>query len=471
MSLNQLLAILYARKWIALAIFLITVTTTVAISLLLPKQYTAEASVVLDVKSPDPIMGMVLPGMMSPAYMGTQIEVIQSERVARKVINNLKLNSIQSLREDWVADTKGEGDFDAWLTDLIQRRLTVKPSRESNVITLAYSAVDPRFAAALANAFVDAYISTDVELRVEPARQYTTMFETQTRQLKERLAEAQTKLSAFQKDKGIIATDERLDVETQRLNELSSQLVALQAMTAETISRDAQASSSSQEVLNNALVSSLKADLSRNETRLKELLARYGDAHPAVVEQKATVKELGQRIEAETSRVTRSVGINKTVALSREAQLRLALDEQRAKIMRFKAHRDEAAVLVRDVENAQRAYDTMQLRLNQTALESKTNQTNIAILQSASAPIDHSSPKLLLNTALSLVMGAILGIGCALLLELRRRRLLTEEDILQDLNTPVIGIMPVLALPSNGKSNDRPLLKSKAQPKLTAPAA
>ena len=49
------------------------------ISLLLPKQYTANTSVVVDVKSPDPIAGMVLPGLASPAYMATQIDIINSE--------------------------------------------------------------------------------------------------------------------------------------------------------------------------------------------------------------------------------------------------------------------------------------------------------------------------------------------------------------------------------------------------------
>lgn len=470
MSFSQLLSILKARRLVALGVFLFTVTVTVVVSLLLPKQYSAEAMLVVDVKSPDPIMGMVLPGMMSPAYMGTQIEVIQSERVARKVISMLKLGDVASIREQWREETDGEGDFEAWLTDLLQNRLNVKPSRDANVISVSYSAVDPRFASALANAFVQAYISTDLELRVEPAKQYNAMFEDQTRQVKDRLAEAQSKLSAYQKEKGLIATDERLDVETQRLNELSSQLVALQAVTAESISRQAQFGNNAQEVLNNPVVGALKADLSRQEARLKELQARLGDAHPQVQEQKANVNELVQRIESESRRVASSVGINKTVALSREGQLRLALEEQRTKILKLKAQRDEASVLLRDVENAQRAYDALQVRLYQSNLETKNNQTNISVLKAATPPAKHSSPKLLLNTALAIFMGALLGIGCALLLELRDRRLRTDDDVVQELGTIVIGAMPLAALASGSKPVSRPLLKGKAQPKLAAPA-
>ena len=148
MSFQQLLSVLKARKLVAICIFAFTVVVTVAISIALPKQYTAEATVVVDVKSPDPIAGMVLPGMMSPSYMGTQIEVIQSERVARRVIAALRLTEINSIRDQWQQETDGEGSYESWLTDVLERRLTVKPGRDSNVISISYTAPDPRFASA-----------------------------------------------------------------------------------------------------------------------------------------------------------------------------------------------------------------------------------------------------------------------------------------------------------------------------------
>jgi hypothetical protein len=78
----------------------------------------------------------------------------------------------------------------------------------------------------MANAFVQAYMDTALALRVNPARQYSGFFDQQVKDARDALEKAQAKVSAFQKAKGIIATDERLDVENARLNELSSQLVA-----------------------------------------------------------------------------------------------------------------------------------------------------------------------------------------------------------------------------------------------------
>ena len=84
MSFGQFLSILKARRWIALAVLLSTVIITLAISLLLPKQYTATASVVVDSK-PDPVSAILYSGAASPGYMATQVDVIQSDRVALRV--------------------------------------------------------------------------------------------------------------------------------------------------------------------------------------------------------------------------------------------------------------------------------------------------------------------------------------------------------------------------------------------------
>lgn len=472
MSLNQILFILKARRWVVLGVFVFTVLVAVIVSLALPSQYTADAAVVVDVKSPDPIAGMVLPAMATPSYMGTQAEVIQSERVARRVISSLKLGDSPDAREQWKDDTDGKGDFETWLAEVLTKRLAVKPERDSNVITISYSAVDPRFAAVMANAFMQSYIAVNLDLRTEPARQFGAMFETQNKQLREKLEQAQTRLSVYQKEKGLIATDERLDVETARLNELSSQLVGIQTQTAESVSRQAQFSNNSQEVLNNPVVAGLKADLARQDARLKENLARFGEAHPTVVELKANIAELRSLISAESGRVANSVGINKSVAVGREAQLRSSLEQQRQRVLQLKAQRDEASVLLRDVESAQRAFEMTQARLYQTNLEAQTNQTNISVLKEATPPVDASSPRVLLNTALAVFMGVLLGIGCALLLELRDRRLRTDEDITQELGAIIIGSIPKSGSFTADKKSRLPFMGvGKITPQLAAPKA
>jgi polysaccharide biosynthesis transport protein len=470
MSFHQFLSIIKARKLVFLLVLCLTVIGTAAISLVLPKRYTSKAEVILDVKSPDPVAGFILQGALMTGYMATQVDILQSDRVAMRVVKLLKLDENAALQDDWRADTEGQGDIKLWVAKLLQRQLEVKPGRESNVIEIMYTGQDPRFAAVVNNAFVQSYIDTTLELRIEPAKQFSAMFETQASQTREKLEAAQAKLSAYQREKGLLATDERMDVENARLGELSSQVVALQALSAETDSRRAQSGANSSEVLNNPLIASLKADLARQEARLNEIAAKYGPSYPVVQELQANISELRATIATEVNRVSSSASINSTVSNSRLAQARASLEAQREKILQLKQQRDAATVLVREVESAQRAYDAVQARLQQSTMESQTSQTNIAVLMPASPPLKPSGPKVLLNTALAAVLGGLLAVGLVLGLEFSDRKLRTPADVAETLQLKLLSVLPDTDL--SGVAGDpaaRIRLVGKAPLKLAAP--
>jgi chain length determinant protein EpsF len=362
------------------------------------------------------------------------------------VVRSLKLADNPQIRSQWQDSTKGAGDIETWLVERLQKELDVRPSRESSVLNVSYRAPDPRFAAGLANAFVQAYLETAVELRVDPAKQFSSFFDSRAKEAREALERAQAKLSAFQRENGVVMTDERMDVETQRLNELSSQLVALQSLAAEATSRQAQATAGSgdklQEVSSNPVVATLRADLSRQEARLKEISARLGDANPQVVELKANITELRQRIDSEVSRLTAGVGVSGSISRQREAQTRAELEAQRAKVLRMKQVRDEGLVIQRDVEIAQRNYDAIVQRFTQTSIESQATSSGASLLTPATPPLEHSSPKVLLNTLLAIFVGLLLGTGVVLGAELRDRRVREADDIPGLIGVPVLGALP-----------------------------
>lgn len=442
MNFSQIFAILRAR-WIAAAgVFGVIVATTVLLSLLLPKSYVATATVLVDVKL-DPVTALMTPGAGTPQFLATQIDVVRSERVAQRVVRNLKLSENPQIRTQWQAETAGQGSIEQWLVQTFQQNMEVLPARDSNVIAVTYRGRDPQFAAGLANAFVQAYLEVALELRVEPARQYNAFFEQRAKETRTRLEEAQTALSAFQKAKGIVATDERLDVETARLNELSSQLVALQTASADSSSRQAQAVAGSadklQEVLANSVVAGLRADISRLEGRLQELNAKLGERNPQVIELRANLSELRARHDAEVKRVGSSVGVTNSINRQREGQVRAELEAQRAKLLKLKEVRDEGFVLIRDVESAQRAYEQVQLRLNQTSLESQATQSNLSVLTAATPPLEHASPRFLLNTLLAVFVGLLAALATALGLEMMDRRVRSADDLALATGLPLLG--------------------------------
>ncbi len=446
MNFVQFLAILRARWKVALAVFLGVLIVAIAVSLLLRKTYTASASVVVDSTKPDPLAAVLYPGGMNPSLVATQIDVIQSDRVAFKVVRNLRLTENPQIREQWQEATDGVGSIEQWLSTVFQKSLDVRPSRESNVITVSYKAPDPKFAAGLANAFVQAYLETNIEMRVEPAKLYSSFFDQRAKEARDALEKAQSRVSEFQKDKGIIATDERLDVENARLSELSSQYVALQSLASDSVSRQEAARGKGadrmQEVLNNPLIGGLKADQARLEAKLKELTARLGDKNPQVIEARANLGELKARIDSETSKVGSSLGIANSINQQRAGGIKAALEAQRSKVLEMKAVRDEGAVLVRDVENAQRTYDQIMQRLNQTTLESLATQSNVSVLSQAVAPMEPTSPRLLLNLAVAFFGGTLLAVATVIAMELLDRRVRSVDDVAQAVALPIIGVLP-----------------------------
>jgi chain length determinant protein EpsF len=442
MTLQQFLLILRARYKVALLAFLVTVATTVLVSLLLPKQYTASTALVIDVKSPDQVTGMVLQGMMAPGYMATQIDIINSDRVSKSVVKMLKMDQSPAIQAQWQEDTQGRGELVDWLSDLMQKHLDVKPSRESNVININYTGNDPAFAAAVANAFAQAYINVNLDLRLAPARQYAAFFDEQTKAAREKLEAAQKALSTYQQANGITSADERLDFETAKLNETSSQLTGVQGQTTDSQSkRNSKQGDTVSEVMQSPLVNGLKADIARLEAKLTDSNVNLGKNHPQTQRMEGELATLKAQLDAEVRKITTSIDTTYQVSKQREQQLRGALTAQKSRVLELNRQRDELNVLRRDIESAQRAFEVVSQRASQSNIESQTNQTNISVLNPAVAPAEPSKPKVLLNVLVSIFLGTLLGVGLALVLELTNRRVRSAEDLAEALEVPVLGVV------------------------------
>ena len=463
MTVGQFLVIIAARWRSALVVFVCVVSLALLASLFMPKRYSASASVMIDVRSPDrtsdgsSTSGLVA-GMLAPAYMATQVQVVTSERVARQAIHALGLQSSVELKDEWIEQTGGKGDFEAWLSEKLQKRLDVAASRDSNVIDIAYSASDPVQAAAIANAFMQAYIDTSVELKVEPARGYNSFFDERAKRLREDLEAAQARLSSFQKANQLLVTTERMDVENARLSDLSSQLVVLQSNAAQNEGKRAQADARQDqlpEVLGNPVVSQLAGSLATEQAHMQELTARYGPKHPELIAQRAKLAELKSKLEAATARASGSVNVTSSVNRAQLVRVQKMLGEQRARVQKLQGLRDEAELLRRDVENAQTAYNTMQQRVTQTSVESENTSTNVFVLKRATEPALPSSPKLLRNMAAAVFLGAMLALAIALVRELRDRRVRTVSDVEIELGQPLLLTLPVAALAPKARRRTR----------------
>jgi succinoglycan biosynthesis transport protein ExoP len=437
MNMMQFLLALRARYKVALLVLFCTVAVALAVNQSLPRQYSATAAVAFDLRSPDPVAGVIL-----PVIVATQVEIIKSDRVARKVVRLLKLDESPAVKAQWRENADGEGNLEQWLTDLLLRGLEVLPARESNIIRISYKASDPGFAAAVANTFAQAYVETTIEMRVEPARQNSRWLEDQGKLLRENVERAQSKLSAYQQKSGIVATDERLDDETTRLSQLSAQLTVLQEQTADARSRQKSGADTLPEILQSPLVQSLRTDIARQEVKLKEAAGNLGRNHPQYQSMESELAELRQRLESETRHMTRSLSATTEVSSNKESELRAAIEAQRKRLLELRSARDQLAVLQRDVDAVQRIYDTVMQRYNQTSLESQTTLTNVSLFAAANEPTAPSFPKPLRSMLLlSIFLGLALGAGAVFKLEMLDRRIRCVDDLAEMLQMPVLGVM------------------------------
>jgi len=460
MSLNQFLVILRARWTLAAGIFVFVVALVAFASLIWPKQYTATASIVIDSKT-DPVAGAgggpaAGGAQTASTYVNTQADIIASERVAQRVVKTLKLDQQPEARKLWA---KGPND-DISVTVaqlLLEKKLRVAPAHDSpthasNVIDISVEWSDPVTAAALANGFAQTAIETNIELKVEPAKQYASWFDQRSRALRADLELKQKKLSDFQSKNGIVATDEKLDVENARLAELSTELVTIQGMRQDSQSRQHQVGtdvSTLPEVLQNPVIQSLKAALSQAEAKKPDIAARLGKNHPDYQAVEGEITNLRNRIAQESANIAASLGSTTQSNLRRENDMRLALEAQKKRVLELKYQHDQAAIFLNDVTAAQRDFDQVSQRLAQSNLESLTQQTNVVQLTVASLPRHPSSPKIVINLLIAVFLGGVLGIGAAVGAELRNRRVREDEDIVDLLGVPLLGKLEVVRVRAN----------------------
>ncbi len=443
MNVHQFLLILLARKKIILVALAVTVLLTLGFSLVQQKTYKSTASVLLNYKGVDPLTGLTMPGQLLPGYMATQIDIISSKNVALRVVDALKLASSQAVLAQFNASTDGRGNIRDWLADLLLKKLEIVPSRESSVVEISFKGADPQFVSAVANAFADEYQRVTVLLKAEPMKKASSYFNEQTKLLRDNVETAQARLSKYQQEKGIVSLDfNRVDVELARLADLSQQLVAAQSQSFEANSRERMARGTavdSPDVANNVLILNMRAALASAEAKFSEVSQRLAHNHPQYISAKAEVDKMRADLNTALGSVSRSVGNNAAVLRQRESELRSALAAQKIKVLELNRARDELGVLLKDMDSAQRAFDAASQRLSQTRIEASSEQSDISILNPATPPMEPSSPRVLLNTLVAVLLGTVLGVGIGLLTEMLNRPIRSAADMKEVLGAPVLG--------------------------------
>ena len=150
---------------------------------------------------------------------------------------------------------------------------------------------------------------------------------------------------------------------------------------------------------------------------------------------------LRERLNGEAKKVV--TGLGNAVAQNRKrvAELQDAMAAQQDRISKMRESRVDLAVLTRDLENAQRAYDTALARAIAVKMDSKVRKTNLAVLTPAVEPVKPAMPKVGLISGLSVVIGLLLAAALVYALEMMDRRVRSRTDLESRLAVPSLGIL------------------------------
>ncbi|MFS0735489.1 Wzz/FepE/Etk N-terminal domain-containing protein [Sphingomonas sp. 1P06PA] len=447
MNMMQIFMILKARFKLVALVIVIGIAMTVAWILLGSDSYRATAQVIVNVRAPETVGAVTEAGIASqlqPDYLSTQVEVIRSDRVAAAAVRKLgMLEDPQSLADYRNAGSPGTPS--SFFANRLTQGLTVLPSNQSRVIAIDYKSPSAQNAAAIANAFAEAYRDVSLDLQADPARQAASWYERATADLRRQLSSAQEALSKRRAELGVTASGESIDADDARLGALSQQLAMAQAAQAQQSSRTS--GGALPDAMINPVVAGLTSDIARLEAQRRQLATFAGPNNVDYRQVSEQLSTLRAELAKQRGLVSQSAQTAAQQSSASVGSLQAAVDAQRGRVIAAQRARGEIAAMEQDVLNLRKAYEDITARQTQSQLLGAASQTNISVLSPATVP---TSPdglpwilKLMSGTALSIFLALI----AAFAREFMDQRMRVPEDASAWLGIPNLGGVRSLAAP------------------------
>ncbi|MEL6372940.1 MAG: exopolysaccharide transport family protein [Pseudomonadota bacterium] len=434
---------LWARKATIFWTAVLFVLPAIAFLLLTPSKYETHSEILLDPRAKPLVEGEVVPRGLGRSSVGadtllvdSQSELIRSNAILQRVVNELKLgqdeefykprglglrmrlrNLVGPLLPDFQPEKLPSQNRDlVALTRLRDRHLAVGRAGNTYVIRVAVMSTDAEKAALIANTIARTYVSDQSRLVDETTRAATQTLAGRLKDLRKRVREAEQRVEAFRAANGLLGTPGILNAE-QQLRQLNENLTRARAETALAKAKLDQLSAGGNpvavgdtpEALSYAVLSNLRASLSRIERRLAGLRQRLGPAHPDLTRARAERTGLQRSLQRELTRLKASAKVAFDVASKNEKTLEanLAKLEQRA------AKNNRALIQLRELEReaqaARAVFQAFLTRTKQTQEQEKLDRTDARIISLATVPLRPSFPPTLLVLAIAGLAGLAAG--------------------------------------------------------------
>ena len=467
--------VIQKRRWTILAFFFIVVIATAVATFTMTPVYRGTTTIQINKENPQIVdfKEIFAVNTMDLDYYQTQYKILESRTLARRVLQTLKL------QEDPQFQPKPETPFQKWKSDLLTSlsafftswsssrkapseneretslisqflsKLKIEPIRNSRLVKIHFDSNYPELSLRVPNVLATAYIQQNLEARFVSTEQAKEWLTRQLEDLKGKVERADEDLQAFGSRHDIISLDEKENVTMQRLAELNEALTKAEAerMGKEALYKQTGGRNfdSFPSILENRLIQDLKQTYIQLEAQSMKLSETFKPEYPEMVRLKNQMEIIQKRLNSEIDKMILGIRNDYESSLRREALLRQAFQQQKAKALEMKEKGIQYNILKREADTNRELYKGLLQRMKEAGVSAGITASNIQVVDQAEYPTKPYKPNKRLNLLLAAVVGLFLGVGLAFFFEYLDNTVKTPEDIEQLLRLPSFGMVPEIS--------------------------
>jgi capsular exopolysaccharide synthesis family protein len=466
-SIREYWQVIRKRTWVILFVAALVVGSSVLFVLSQQNIYQAEATLEIRTETPR-VLGADIEPVINPVdgaryfstteYFETQYLIIGSRSVADRVVESLQLaENLEFLGLDDIDDPDDLAEA-LDLVDPAQHLMaltTVEPVMDSHIVRIQVEHSDPALAALLANTIAQVYIERNEYRQLRGTNQAFEWLASERTALRQRVETAEDLLLGYRQTHNMHSAS--LESRQQHLSTLlgtvNARLVAAETDVQEIRSerrhiREVREAGDVTEVpipavIDNALIQSLKEHRESLVDELSRLRSRYGERHHEVEGLNESLAQVSSAIEREIEAVLDSYDIRLGSADARRSSLSEERDEILAEMQALSRSQPNYSQLERDILMNSNILTIIERRYAETDLYRRQyDVSNIEVLDSAVAPEIPIRPRKKLVVLVAMMLGLLLGVGFAFLLEVADNTIRTQEDVEQVLGFTFLGVVP-----------------------------
>ena len=447
--------VLRKHQWLILT-FLLTVVTVVTIaSFKMKPVFQAAARVEVDKESQN-----TLPFQDENSYdeyvdmdnyLETQAKILQSETLAFQTIKSLDLGKYPEFGGAPGALPFGQGGAGARRPAILGAflgRLSVKRVPNSRLIEVGFEAQDPQLAAQVVNAHLQNYIEQNFRSKYDATTQASNWLSAELEELRIKVEKSEDARVAYERENQIWQIDEKQDITTQKLGDLSKAVTDAQTALAEKEALYRMATSGNVDALpavrDNLVIQDLLKRKSDLDEQYAEATNQYGPNYPKVQRLADQQKEVEGDLEK--ARKTMADGIEEDYNTARRHVeiLQAALDKQKADANDLAEKLVQYHILQHDAESNKQLYDGLLQKLKEAGISAGLRSSNIRVVDPALAPTSPSRPQKARNILLAFLVGLVGGVGLAIFREYLDNTVKSPDDIESLTGLPSLAVVPSL---------------------------